>query len=107
MRRCGPWNTTIVLRDVDVRDPVARTADRVGGVLLFDVRVESVEMKPAVRMPDIIDQADPLVESVQVVKLETVDDLFRKTTPEPARTRPRGGGARRFASTRRPWRRAR
>jgi len=52
---------------VHVRDPRAGPADRGGRILLFDVRVEGVEVDAAVRVVDLVDAGDRLVEGVQVV----------------------------------------
>jgi len=57
----------VVLRDVHVRDPRAGPADRGGRILLFDVRVEGVQVDAAVRVVDLVDAGDRLVEGVQVV----------------------------------------
>src|ERR1700680_486146 len=69
-------NASVVLGDVDVGDPVAGAAYRSGRVLLLDVRVERIEMEPAVGGVYLIYEADTLVETVHVVQLEAVDDLF-------------------------------
>src|SRR6202034_54430 len=54
------WHAAVVLRDVHVRDPRASPADRGGRILLLDVRVEGVEVDPAVRVVDLIDAGDRL-----------------------------------------------
>src|SRR2546428_1421114 len=57
-------------------DASARQANRRRGVLLLDVGVEGVEVDAAVEMADLVDETDGLVERIEVVELETVDDLL-------------------------------
>src|SRR5881409_2139423 len=72
----GSGNAAVVLRDMDVSDAIARSANRRRGVLLLDVRVEGVEVDAAVGMTNFVDETDGLVERIEVVELETVDDLL-------------------------------
>src|SRR5947207_1256661 len=78
-------HAAVVLGDMDVSDASSRPPDRGGRIFLLYVRMEGVEMDAAVGVADLVDQADGLVEDVEVVDLKTVHDLLGEDHPGPLR----------------------
>src|SRR5215469_12778601 len=69
-------HATVVFRDVNVGDAAPRPPDSGRRILLFDMGMERVQVDAAVGVPHLIDEADGLVERVQVVQLESVDHFL-------------------------------
>ena len=57
-------------------DPIPGAPDGIRGMLLLDMGVERVEVNTTGGVPNLIHEADRLIQRVQVIELKPVDDFL-------------------------------